>query len=692
MGRDGVVRNILRRWVCAGLLLALAAPLLTACSNAAKTSTVVGLDDSIDALASGGVAVMEDVTSPSPIVGLTGQPSAMRFTRWQVRNLVAEANAHGGYLGSDLDALVTPPAGSPGLSVIVGAWLKRDEGALAHYARRFMGDQDYAQSKTIMFPTIVVLSFVADIARATPPARAGPTAFDLGPWIAAPAEAANAAGTCSDIANWVSTVVNNVTTAVQANGSGWLASLWNVVVSIAGTAFTIVANGLLQPIVGFVTEVATVVGTLMQVASMFKPWTVKLAADPSIQVLGPSPGSGAFDATLTAQDVAWPQTLVDCVKTLTGGHVDLTDASYKNARVTWSQPIGIPLLASNDSKDATLLADKTAHYTYTTVTRPPIAADDCPRLFPAGSIGITLTVERRDVSKVIDSLVQLIANRLPAKLQGFLEPYEQPAIDAAKAAVGNFKGPRASATASVMEYDPDPRCEHTPPPTTPTPQAAQTGELPLAPCEAVLASGNIGAAYPGAIILNNIPHNPEFRKFLANQALEILMLARRSGVQTHGEENDPRIAGQSACAIGPPYVSPPDPTQDVAPPIEAIFITLPADGTPVDTAKSNPECLAALGPELAYFKAECWIQHVRDHVGGPVNSTMIFVFTKDAEYVNEAIGPSDAGTVLMRSVLQGLEHGPPPTATPQPTPEPTPKPTPTPSPPPPTPLPPPPRP
>ena len=292
---------------------------------------------------------------------------------------------------------------------------------------------------------------------------------------------------------------------------------------------------------------------------------------------------------------------------------------------------------------------------------------------PDGSIGITITVERRDVSKVIDSLVQLIANKLPAKLQTFLQPYEQPAIDAAKAAVGNFKGPRASAAASVMEYVADPLCQHTPPPTTPTPQAAQTGKLSLAPCEAVLAMGNIGAAYPGAIILNNIPHNPELRKFLANQGLELLALARRSGVQTQGVENNPRIAGQSSCALGPPYVSPPDPAQDVAPPIEAMFVVLPADGTPVDTAKSNPECLAALGPELAYFKAECWIQHVRDHAGGPVNSTMIFVFTDDAEYVNEAMGPSDAGTVLMRSILQGLEHGPPTPPTPAP-PPPTPRP------------------
>jgi hypothetical protein len=663
------VGNALRRCLGAFVLAAMLAPLITACSNAAKTSLVVGLDESIGALAAGGVAVMDDVTARTPLVGLSGVPSAMRFTRWQLRNLVAEGNAHGGYLGSDLDALVTPPPGSPGLSVIVGAWLKRDEGTLAPYARRFMGDQDYKQPKTILFPTIVVLAFVADIARVPASVPASPTAFDLGPWIAAPAEAA---GSCSDVADWVSTVVNNVTTAVQANGSGWLASLWNVVVSIAGTAFTLVVNGVLQSIVGFVTEVATVVGTLMQVASMFKPWTVQLAADPALQVLGPSPGSGAFDATLSAQDIAWPQSLVGCVSTLTSGHVDLTEASYKNARITWSQPVGIPTLASNDAKDATLRADKTAHYTYSTVTRQPIPADDCPTLVPAGNIGITITVERKDVSKVIDSLVQLIANKLPAKLQAFLQPYEQPAIDAAKAAVGNFKGPRASAAASVMEYVADPLCQHTPPPSTPTPQAGQTGRLPLVPCTA-LVLGAIGSAYPGAVIENTIPHNPELRAFLNNQAQWILLRAKKTGVETHGQENNPRIAGTSSCAIGPSYDPGPEPSEEKFPPVEAFFITVPADGTPVETAQSNPTCVTAMGPELDYFQAECWIMTSSDHAGGPVNGTLIFVFTNDAEYVVEVLqGSSGAGLTLMRNVLQDLEHGPPPTAPAQATPIPPP--------------------
>jgi len=39
---------------------------------------------------------------------------------------------------------------------------------------------------------------------------------------------------------------------------GWLASIWNVVVTIGGQAFSILVNGVLQSIVGFVTQIATV--------------------------------------------------------------------------------------------------------------------------------------------------------------------------------------------------------------------------------------------------------------------------------------------------------------------------------------------------------------------------------------------------------------------------------------------------
>jgi hypothetical protein len=641
-----------KRFVCVFLLLAFLGAPLTACWSAIKTSNAAGLDDSIGALAAGGVAVMDDVTSTAPIVALGSKPSAMRFTRWQVRNLVAEANAKNGYSGSELDALMAPPAGAPPLSLLLGAWLTRRDGPLAKYAQTFMGAQDYTHAATIVFPSIVVLTFVADIARVTATSQATPTAFELGPWIASRAEADGDA--CTDIAGWVGSVVTSVTNAVQANGAGWLASIWNVVVTIGGQAFSIVVNGVLQSIVGFVTEIATVVGTLMQVASMFKPWTVTLAADPGTMTLGSAAVSGAFDATLNAQDVAWPATLVGCVKQLSG--VDLTVASYKDAPVTWAKPVGIPTLAVTVAQDATLGDDKTAHYTYATIPRPP--ATDCPRLVSAGNLGITVTVSRTDVSKTMDSLLLLIANKLPAKLQTFLQRYEQSAVTAANKAIGDFKSPHATANAQVMELVADPLCTHTPPPGStplPTHPPVQPGHLPMATCDTILSNGDVAAGFPGDSIIKNLP--PAWADLMRNTIATLMAASNSVGVSSNGIEKTPRVAQSTGCPIGPPY-TPPAADEPDNPKIDALFVTLPPTGQPPVTASSDPACLAAMGPELASFQAECTVLGMSDSEGGPTTSTIVRVFSTDAEYMTMVFssGGGAPAIAVMRSVLQRLNH------------------------------------
>ena len=634
-----------RRFICAFLLLAFLGAPLSACSNAAKTSNAAGLDDSIQALAGGGVAVMDDLTSTAPLNALSGTPSAMRFTRWQVQNLVAEANAHNGYTGSELDAFIPAPAGSPPLSLLLGAWLTKQDGPLAAYAQKFMGMQDYKHAATIVFPSIVVLTFVADIARMPAgAAQATPTAFDLGPWIAAPAAADGDA--CTDISNWVSSVVNNITTAVTANGSSWLSSVWNVVVTIAGTAFQVVANGVLQSTVGLVTEIATVVGTLMQVASMFKPWTVNLAAAPGAQTLGAAPLNGAFNSTLDAQGVQWPQSIVGCVKSLSG--VDLSVPAYKDTPVTWTRPIGIPTLATTVTHDATLGDDMTAHYTYATITRPP--AEDCPTLVPSGTVGITVTVARTDVSKALDSLLLLITNKLPATLQSILQPYEQPAIDAVHIAIGNFKSPHASALVQVSELVADPGCTHTPPPlSSPTPTLPPVhGQLSPAPCTAIVNSGDAAAGYPGDTIMNNLP--PALAAVVHSTVASLNAMGQVAG--TGNVTNDQRALAETGCAMGPPGQSMSEDNENNIK-MDAIFMVAPPGNDPVDPANSNADCLAAMGSYLTKLDAQCIIITNTDLPG---SATVIVEGTSADYYVMGTTGGTGPATQIMRSVLQRLSQ------------------------------------
>jgi hypothetical protein len=588
--------DTLRRLICACLLAAIIALPISACSHAVTVTAASGLDDSIASLAGGGVAVMEDFAATTPIVALTGAPSAMRFTRWQLQNLVAEANGHAGYLGSELDTLAAPPAGAAPLSLLLGAWLTRNDGALAHYAHVFMGDQDYKTSASIVFPTIVVLSFIADIARVTTTSLRQLHIIALERLVATPAEAD---GICTLIAGWVSGVVNSVTSAVQANGAGWLASLWNTVVNLAGTAITIIVNGITQTLAGFITKIAAICGTLMQIAALFKPWSVALIASPASITLGNQPVPGAFDATLNAKDIPWPPDLVGCVAAISSNHIDLTDASYKNAPVTWTKVQGIPGLATEQSEDATLLDDKTAHYKYLTIKADEPAPDACPVLVPAGKLAATVTVERSDITKTLTSLETLITSQLNSSIQSYLQPYISPAVDAVTSTANKFAAPHETAVTTIKENIADPLCPHTPPPNTSTtpaakPSIAGSAYLPWAPCSGIISSVDTAPYYGGATPIT-----------LGDQQQDFETIMKAFGKMADASASDYDATATSTCFIGMGKGN------DMQ--IVAEFATVPRK-TPYTnpdihtTDEADPtSCRAAIGYDLLdHFHADCF--------------------------------------------------------------------------------------
>jgi hypothetical protein len=623
--------SIPRRFIGVGLVLAWAVAWLTACSSSVKQAGA-GEYDAIQALARGGVAVTDEVTSQTPVAALSGQPSAMRFTRWQIRTLVAEANAHGGYLGSELDALAAPPPGVPSFSMLVSAWLTRNEGPLANYASGFMNAPDYKHTATIVFPSIVVLSFIADVARPSAAAAAKPTAFDLGPYIATPALADG--GPCSLASSWVSSVIANVTAAIQANGSGWLSQLWNTLVSIAGTAISVTINAVTQPLLGFVTRIASITATLMQLSSMFKPWTVKLTADPTVQTLDTTPQTGTFDATLDAQPIPWPAVLKDCVSTLSGTALD--DAGYKDAPITWSYPVGIPTLASNTSKDDTLLENKTAHYAYSTITSPNPEDAQCQQLVTAGNVGITVTVARSDVTKVLTSLESLVTNELPSGLRTYLLPYIQPALTDANAAAAKFRAPHATATVKLQELVADPLCTHTPPPTTsPTgaPLHAHAPGLPLVPCDQLISDADVAPYLDGATNIDSAISDDDKKAVRAIMAL--------AGTYAKGPTE---FRGDLAtiCFLGHGGGK----TAEVS----AIFWVSPPGSTPYTAFTADPsdpnDCITAFGADLlARFSADCH---------GLIANNLFTIQSATAQYGLTALPP--APTPAQGALMNVMRH------------------------------------
>jgi hypothetical protein len=621
-------RRLLGSWLVTALLV----PIAGCISNMPAPD---GVNAAISALARGGVSVFEDVNTAAPITAPDGKVSAMRFTRWQVRNMLTEAAANNGYLGSTLDVLGDPPPEAPKFSQVLAAWIVGGDGPLAQYIHKLLPNLDIVHAPTTVFPSIAVLAFIGDIARPSATSMAPrPPAFDLGPYIASRALADG--GACTDIANWVSKVVSNVTSAITANGTGPLATIWNGVISIVQKAISVTVGAFTQSLFAWVTRIATIAGTLMQISSMFKPWSVKLAALPTAVTLDETPTNGSFTATLNADPVQWPQTIVDCVSQLS--HVDLNKTGYKDAPVTWTKEIGIPAVAQNTNKDSTLKDDKTATYLYQTITAPVPDPGSCTRLLPNKpneTIGVTVTITRSDITQVIGSLETLITSELPAVLQSFLMPYVQPAIDAAaQKASAQFKSPSATAIAGVSIYVEDPGCTHLPPDThvpPPPPKPSGTGKygsLPMLPCDQLATSADVAAAYPGQMLL---PRKPEIEEMMKGLLVPKLQPGKP---QNH-------IAGYSACLIG--TLGPDtDTNHELQYHTVAGFLTAPAL-MPM-SAQEDQGCHAALAPELAHFHAIC--------VG---RAGVLDVYDTNAEYfIMSMEGSPQSAIALYKRILDKL--------------------------------------
>jgi hypothetical protein len=331
---------------------------------------------------------------------------------------------------------------------------------------------------------------------------------------------------------------------------------------------------------------------------MFKPWTVQLAGDPSILTLGTTALDGKFDATLSAADVQWPATLVGCVQALS--NVKLDNASYTDAPVKWTHPFNIPGLATKASEDDTLLTDKTAHYTFTTNTVQDVPEADCPALVNAGSVGITVTVERSDISKTLTSLETLITNQINASIRAYLAPYINSALGAANTAAGKFKSPHESSVVTLRQYVADPLCSHTPPPGSPgpsTPPSAGSAELPNAPCAQLFTLADTGPYMNGAGQITISQGKLSFGK----------LLGALSGVAGPEPNNSYDTSKASYCTIGFPGR-----TSDSFTLAATVFTqprALPYSRIPdlhVLDAQDPEPCRAAIGYALLeQFSADC---------------------------------------------------------------------------------------
>lgn len=480
----------LRSLLSFALCVALLAPIVN-CAHQTQAQTT---DESVvDALARSGIAVYDSFTSRIPLRPVAGKASAIRLTRWQVSNLASEVAARHGYLGAQFDTLARMPKSAPPFSYFVASWILHAHSAGAGYARQLMGKQDWKHAPRVIFPLLVLVLFVADATRqAAPMAKAPPDrSLGIAPFLGAPAEAA---APCSAVTGFVSSVINAVFNALQVSSSAFWASLWNGVLELVKGVVFVVIGATLTPLVNILTTAATAIATISLITSALQPWTATIRATPGVNRFGIAPGSGLpgdLAVMLAANQINWPPEVVDCAKSV---GVDLNQITFVNSPVAWNQIIGIPQLATQQSRDNQIRPDKTATLHYLTRVEPPPPA--CA-VEVSGVITVNVTVIRNDITRLFNMLQHQVLLSVPAKLRDVIEPILESKSASVREALLSFKNPSAVGSALILHHETPPNCN----PQNPNPPQPPQPPQPKPPqphrvlsCDALITPDELSSA------------------------------------------------------------------------------------------------------------------------------------------------------------------------------------------------------
>jgi hypothetical protein len=389
--------------------------------------TAASLPAAEQVLAADGVATVADETATTALSPVTG-PVRMRFTQAQVRAMALQAADGGGITGATLDAATNLPAHYPPFSYLLAAWVSATNTPAALAMRTLMGHQDWTHAPQVVFPTIALSLFVADVIAASPaPAgsssggsasnsgfeyRTGGGALTVESAAFLPAGFFSAP--CSTVSNFIQGVLGSVFSALQLNApsgsgvgatvGGFFVGIWNGALSLAQQAIQGLIKAVTGPILNAIKTAAATVAVISQIAAYLNPWSVKVTADPATLDAG---GDGAFTGTVDAGPggTDYPSAITDCAGS--GAlNITLPPLTAANADATWD--LTGPITA--DAATTVTLDDQGTSTLPVAAAQPAADSDSCGGSDPgsedtSGSIGVgRITVTRPGV----DSLRQLV--------------------------------------------------------------------------------------------------------------------------------------------------------------------------------------------------------------------------------------------------------------------------------------------
>jgi hypothetical protein len=375
----------------------------------ATTTTVPSTDDLVDQLASVGIGVYDTFDATAPVAPVDGAASPLKLQRDQLEGLTAELESGGGVTGSELDQLVAMPDGAPPFSYLVAGWVTGYDSPEAAQALTLLGGSDahdWTHTAAIMFPNLVVVLFVSNLARES--AAEAATASINGMLASNPIGAGTV---CSGLSGWINGVLDSIFNSLKIDDDSWVPSIitdiWNLAVDLVQTVVEGLVDALGATVLAAIKIGLAIAGTLSLMASYMKPWVVTLTSDPASDHLtheGEATHTGIITATVTTGGSdSWAAEIVDCAN-LAG--IELPSPGTEDKPITWKTKTLAPVpLAVAASKDSVVSTQGTAQLHYETLPEPP---EDTDGDLYEGQWQVTVTVDRlseEEITELLDSIV-----------------------------------------------------------------------------------------------------------------------------------------------------------------------------------------------------------------------------------------------------------------------------------------------
>ncbi len=346
----------------------------------------------------------------------------------------------------------------PGFDYLLAAYATKHATPGEVLAGRLLGDQDWGQPGTIVFPDLVLTLFSADAARAALRGAKERTDLALGTKMAP----TSSSSLCATLSNWVSSGFASVFSALTVGPSSnallnFLGGLWNGAVTFAKQSIASVASLLTDRVIAVVRQSLATIGLVGWAVSALRNLRTSSVADPAYNSFGVEPAPGqAGKVTLTVGSSGgpgWPPAISQCaadlnfnlpsLNSIVGGKVTWTIAQQHGTPVaSWCPAGNLCDLASQNDHDTTssLAAGHQVTLAYTTntetmdqMTRGELITNDYILVSATVSLntaelqalvkGIVLGTVPGAVRVVFAPMLSSLSDRVLAQIASLVQPH-----------------------------------------------------------------------------------------------------------------------------------------------------------------------------------------------------------------------------------------------------------------------------